>query len=225
MSKASAQCVPAVEQLQGMLRKIDRLTLPLASRRDIESVLVCQVARELDGLMPWQRGHGRRTAALAIRIGKAFRLPTEELHHLKLAALLHDIGLLVYPLPLSRQHTFLDPDTYESIQNHPRVGSQLLESFSFLKRASIIIAHHHERWDGSGYPYGIRGRLIPIEARILSVSDAFDAVSVPNVRDRKTRDVIALRILRAASGTQFDPTLIHLLDMLFSNLSTSREDL
>ena len=205
-----------------VLDEHDALEAQPSSAQDLG--LVQHVTRLLDGALPWQRGHGTRTKGLAQVLGTAAGLSGDALHHLALASLLHDMGLLALPGSLTSPSGCLDFRSYEAVQCHPRLAAQWLEPFRFLRRASVIIAHHHERWDGSGYPYGIRGRLIPLEARILSVADAFDAVSVPNVRDRKTRDAIALRILRAASGTQFDPTLVHLLDMLFSNSSTSRED-
>jgi HD-GYP domain-containing protein (c-di-GMP phosphodiesterase class II) len=80
-----------------------------------------------------------------------------------------------------------------------------------------MIAHHHERWDGSGYPYGLGGEFIPFGARILAVADAFEAIQVPEACDRSVRDQIALRILRVASGTQFDPAIVDLLIELGGN--------
>lgn len=200
-----------VLKIQSMLRKIDRLYLPPLSRRDLEGIMVRQVSKELDRLLPWQAGHGQETAAVAIHMGLAANLDDELLHQLKLAALLHDIGLLMLPSHLKTGRAARDPDSYVAIQNHPRLGATLLEPFSFLREATIMIAHHHERWDGSGYPYGLRGQFIPIGARILAVADAFEAVQVPHVRDQSLRDRIALRILRVASGTQFDPLIVDLL--------------
>lgn len=205
------QVEPAVLKMQSMLQKIDRLHLPATSRRDLESILVRQVGKELDRLLPWQAGHGQETAAVAIRMGFAANLDDELLHQLKLAALLHDIGLLMLPSHLQTGREARDPDSYVTIQNHPRLGANLLEPFSFLRDATIMIAHHHERWDGSGYPYGLRGAFIPLGARILAVADAFEAIQVPHVHDRSLRDRIALRILRVASGTQFDPVIVDLL--------------
>ena len=95
----SEQIHPGIITMQAMLRKIDRLRLPLASRRDVESILVRQVTKELDRALPWQAGHGRRTAAISLLIGRAVGLTPDELHHLKLAALLHDIGTLDAPSP------------------------------------------------------------------------------------------------------------------------------
>lgn len=202
---------PAVLRIQGMLQKIDRLHLPATSRRDLESILVRQVSNELDRLLPWQAGHGQETAAVALRIGHAVNLDDEVLHQLKLAALLHDIGILMLPPRLRTGRGLLDPDSYVAIQNHPRLGANLLEPFSFLRDATNMIAHHHERWDGSGYPYGLRGEFIPLGARILAVADAFDAIEVPGTFDRSLRNHIALRILRVASGTQFDSVVVGIL--------------
>ena len=201
----------AVLAIQNMLQKIDRLYLPPTSRRDLESILVRQVTRELDRLLPWQAGHSEATAASAVHIGQAMGLHDAVLHELKLAALLHDIGLLMLPTQSQTGRESLDMDSYTTIQNHPRLGSILLEPFPFLRETTAMIAHHHERWDGSGYPYGLRGDFIPLGARILAVADAFTAIHVPHLHDRFRRDRVALRILQVAAGTQFDPLVVNTL--------------
>lgn len=207
----SEQIHPAIITIQTMLRKIDRLRLPLASHRDVESILVRQVSKEIDRALPWQRGHGRRTATISLLIGQALDLTSCELHDLKLAAFLHDIGILMLPAHLSAGKYPLESEAYVALQNHSRLGATLLEPFICIKEASILIAHHHERWDGSGYPYGIRGKFIPLGARILSVADAFDAIKVPRVYDYVLRNAIALRMLFISSGTQFDPSVVEAL--------------
>ncbi len=206
---------PTILSIQALLRKIDHLILPPPSRRDVESILVRQASKEIDRALPWQAGHGRRTAAIALDIGRALNMDADALHHLKLAALLHDVGLLMRPEWLTTGRGPLEPASYEVVQNHPRLGATLLEPFSFLKEAAVLVAHHHERWDGSGYPYGIRGAFIPVGARILAIADAFDAIQVPHVSDPERRSRIALRILRVRAGTQFDPELIDRLSELF----------
>lgn len=195
-------------KIQKQLRKIDQLRLPGQSRRDIESILVEQVARELDRALPVRAGHGFRTAETAMLLGQELAMVNEELHQLKLASYLHDVGLLLMPRGVAEDSGYLDADAYRAVQNHARLGASLLEPFTFLQAASVFIAHHHERWDGTGYPYGIRGPFIPLGARILAVADAFDAIAVPNVQEQSQRDLIALRILLVASGTQFDPTVV-----------------
>ena len=199
---------PLVQKLQGLLHKIDRLQLPASSRRDVESILVRQVSKDIDRALPWQARHGRRTATVALLIGQAMDLEAGLLHALKLAALLHDIGLLTLPPRLAKHPGFVDVESYVAVQNHPRQGAALLEPFSFLKVASTIIAHHHERWDGAGYPYGIRGIFIPLGARVLAIADAFDAIQVPKADFPEVRAQVAYRILRVAAGTQFDPDLV-----------------
>ena len=105
----SEQIHPGIITIQGMLRKIDCLRLPLASRRDVESILVRQVGQEIDRALPWQAGHGRRTAAISLLIGQVVGMTTGELHDLKLAAFLHDIGLLMLPHDLTIGEASFDP--------------------------------------------------------------------------------------------------------------------
>jgi HD-GYP domain-containing protein (c-di-GMP phosphodiesterase class II) len=196
-----------LNRIQLALRTIDTLWLPESVRPRVETVLVRCVGKIMDRALPSQQGHGERTAALAETIGAAAGLCQQALHDLTLASLLHDIGLLT----LNSEHDpdeHLDIQSYAAIQSHPRAGAEWLEPFRFLGNASVIIAHHHERWDGSGYPYGIRGTFIPLEARILAIADAFDAIQVPMVTDQTTRDRVAYRILTVAAGTQFDPELV-----------------
>jgi response regulator RpfG family c-di-GMP phosphodiesterase len=204
--------------MQAMLRKIDRLRLPLASRRDVESILVRQVGKEIDRALPWQSGHGLRPAAISLLIGQAIGLTIGELHDLKFAALLHDIGLLMLPQELIIGGNTLDSESYVAVQNHPRLGASFLEPFFFLREASVLIAHHHERWDGSGYPYGIRGTFIPLGSRILAIADAYDAIKVPDADDA-VRNQVALRIILVASRTQFDPALVEVFYRIQNALS------
>jgi HD-GYP domain-containing protein (c-di-GMP phosphodiesterase class II) len=216
---------PVILKIQGLLHKIDRLQLQASSRREVESILVRQVSKEIDRALPWQAGHGRRTATLALMIGQTMGLDSGELHALKLAAFLHDIGLLLLPPPLAARRGFVESESYVAIQNHPRHGATLLEPFSFLREASTIIAHHHERWDGSGYPYGIRGPFIPLGSRILAIADAFDAIRIPGVSNVAARNAIALRIIRVASGTQFDPELVDTLCLFQESIPTMGAEL
>lgn len=210
--EAQAQIEPAVLRIQALLQKIDRLRLPESSRRDVESILVRQISKDIERILPWQAGHGKRTAVVALRIGQAVHFDPDAMHHLELACLLHDIGILMLPTHLRTDRSPLDSDSYVTIQNHPRLGATLLEPFPFLREATTLIAHHHERWDGSGYPYGIRGEFIPLGAKILAIADAFDAIQIPGISDEAVRHMIALRILHVASGTQFDPTLVQIFD-------------
>ncbi len=201
-----------LQRIKMLLRKADALPIPSSLRPTIETSLVRQAARMMDGALPWQRGHGRRTAVLARAIGACADLSHESRHHLTLAALLHDIGLLALPPGLVAHTGCLDAQSYAERQSHPRMGAECLLPYRFLRNASVIIAHHHERWDGSGYPYGVRGTFIPIEARVLAIADAFDAIHIPGMIDQDARDRAAYRILTVGSGTQFDPRLVEMCE-------------
>lgn len=218
--EAETTVTTVLPRVIAMLSKIDGLRLPPRSRRDVESILVRQVTKEIDRALPWQAGHGRNTADIALTIGQAMALDVDALHHLKLAAFLHDIGRLMLSPCITESRAPLEPESYVALQHHARLGANVLEPFAFLSEASILIAHHHERWDGSGYPYGIRGTYIPLGARILAIADAFDAIHVPGSSDRVGRNRVAVRILRVAAGTQFDPELVDLLSCLAHSADT-----
>jgi len=200
---------PTVLKIFALLEEVNSLQSS-ASQHYLEEVTVTQVTHLLDEVLSWQRGHGRRAAQIARSLGAAAGFASETLHHLTLAALLHDIGLLALSSDLASHTGYLGIHSYADRQCHPRLGAQWLEPYPFLRQAAVIIAHHHERWDGSGYPYGIRGSFIPIEARVLAIADAFDAIEVPGVNDCHLRDHVAYRIIAAAAGTQFDPRLVEL---------------
>lgn len=174
---------------------------------------ILRAVRELvlliEATSPRQRGHGRRTAEFAHRLGLALGLAPDVLVDLTLAGLLHDIGLLTLPAPLLDDTRELSAREFALYQSHPRAGAELLHSISFLRRPALWIAHHHERWDGCGYPYGLRAAFIPLGARILAVADTFDAflhpaTSVEHVPEMAT----ALGLLRVVAGSQLDPELV-----------------
>ncbi len=158
---------------------------------------------------PRHQGHGRRTADLAHRIGLAVGLGADELVDLTIASLVHDIGLLTLPPALLDETRELSAREFSVYQSHPRAGAELLQPISFLRRPALWIAHHHERWDGCGYPYGLRGAFIPLGARILAVADTFDAFLYPPTANGHAPDVAtALGLLRVVAGSHLDPDLV-----------------
>ncbi len=199
---------PPILIIQQMLIKIDGFQLPLSSRRDIEGILCRQVSRFVETSMPGHAGHGERTASYSFRLGKAIRLTPAALHHLKLAALLHDIGLLTVPGNIPSKAGPLTGEEYAALQSHPRAGAELLGSIRFLREAAVLIAHHHERWDGYGYPYGLRGELIPTGSRILAVADTYDAILSRRRWLGSLAHESAWTELRAVAGSQLDPSLV-----------------
>jgi len=155
--------------------------------------------------------HLKRVRVYAVEVGKQLGLSEPELEALKAAALLHDIGKLAVPEHIISKPGRLTPEEFEKMKIHPVVGAEILERVSFPYPVAPIVRAHHEKWDGSGYPYGLRGEEIPIGARILSAVDCLDALA----SDRQYRRAIALEEAMnevvAQAGKSFDPNVVRVL--------------
>jgi HD-GYP domain-containing protein (c-di-GMP phosphodiesterase class II) len=152
--------------------------------------------------------HSTRLAEWAMRVGQELGLEEIELQNLEVAALLHDIGKVGIPDSILRKPERLDPEEYALMKKHPEYGWAVLRMLPGFERAALDILHHHESFDGKGYPAGLKGTEIPVVSRIVSVIDAFDAM----VSSRPYRKGLpyeeAVRRLTEASGTQFDPLVV-----------------
>lgn len=153
-------------------------------------------------------GHSERVMEYAVRIGKVMGLGSERLRLLKIAALLHDIGKVEIPESILNKTEPLTPSEIKSLRRHPMYSVDILEPLSSIEMLIDSIKYHHERYDGKGYPTGKKGKEIPLEARILCVADAFDAMlsDRPYRRGMKMDEVLAE--LKNNSGTQFDPETV-----------------
>jgi HD-GYP domain-containing protein (c-di-GMP phosphodiesterase class II) len=200
------------------LKQIDALQLPPVAQRDMEERLSEDASAYMERFIRHNPGHGSRTATYSALLAQALEISDEEIHDLRLAGLLHDIGLLCMDEQLLTRPDLWDAVAYAHVQSHPRVGAELLRPFAFLSSAALAIAHHHERWDGSGYPYGLRGDFIPLPARILAIADAYDAIHVPADVAPSLRQRICLRLLKIRAGSQFDPTLVSIFASAVTNV-------
>ncbi len=168
-------------------------------------------------------GHCERTAQFSLALGHAVELSAQELLQLHYAALLHDLGKFSLPLHL-RTGTNLSPQEDLKHQCHPRIGAAMLQQWPSLTTASVLIAHHHERWDGYGYPYGLRGTLIPLGSRILSIADTFDQLTFPHPHGEGQPFEKAIQVLKGGSRLRFDPELTEQFLLLIPNFfNTSNE--
>lgn len=153
----------------------------------------------------YAKGHSERVSVLATQLGKELRLDGNTLNNLMLAALLHDIGKIGIPDTILNKPGRLDKDEYSVVKEHPLKSVKILESINHLKDILDDVLYHHESFDGNGYPKGLKGKDIPIGARIIKICDTFDAMTSP----RPYRDAMptedALTEIRRYSGLQFDP--------------------
>jgi len=164
--------------------------------------------------------HLQRVRIYAVEIAKELNVTPDELQALQAAALLHDIGKLAVPEHIVSKPGKLTPEEFEKMKIHPVVGAELLEKVQFPYPVAPIVRAHHEKWDGSGYPFGLRGEEIPVGARILAAVDFFDALA----SDRQYRralpinDVVAR--LSSESGKHFDPQVVNVLLRRYKRLET-----
>ena len=156
----------------------------------------------------YTRGHSDRVAEYALLIGKKIGLSEEELKKLRIGGLFHDIGKIGIPDAILLKTDKLTNDEYSEIKNHPAIGAHILSNATIFQDLIPIVKHHHERYDGKGYPSNLLGEGIPLLARITSIADTFDAM----ISRRSYRDALSLEFvkdeLRKCSGTQLDPKLV-----------------
>ena len=162
--------------------------------------------------------HVRRVQIYAARMGEVFDLSKSEIAALKAGALLHDIGKLAVPEHIISKPGRLTPEEFEKMKIHPVVGAEILERVRFPYPVVPIVRAHHEKWDGSGYPFGLKEREIPIGARILSAVDFMDAMA----SDRQYRRALpideVMKRLLAESGKSFDPNVVNVLHRRYRQL-------
>ena len=152
---------------------------------------------------PDSAGHAERVTVLALQIAAALRAGAGRLDAIRTGGPVHDVGKLAVDPSILRKPGALDPDEVESIRRHPELGVRMLEGV--LRRGLECVLHHHERWDGTGYPHGLAGDEIPIEARIVALADAYDAMTSERPYRRALTREEALAEVRRCAGTQFDP--------------------
>ena len=154
--------------------------------------------------------HSERVVRMAVGLGRLAGMEGEALRDVKFGALLHDIGKLALPDVILVKPGKLDEEETRLMRTHPRMGYDMLQRIDFLHDASVIPHSHHERWDGTGYPQGLKGEQIPLAARIFSVVDVWDALSFPRSYKPAWPESDVLQYLRDAAGGQLDPRLVQL---------------
>ena len=190
-------------------------------RTDVQSSVLLRrsvtraLARTMEERDPQTQDHLRRVHRLCVGVAQRFGLSQDEMESLGSAALLHDIGKVTVPESILTKPGRLTPEELERVKRHSIVGAEIVEALPFRHSLAPIIRHHHERWDGGGYPDRLKGRRIPLSARILSVVDCYDALTMDRPYRKALSHREAVEFMERESGRMFDPEIVDaLLDYL-----------
>ena len=198
---------------------------PISAERRAQAAAIGQWASDtatqaLASVLAPQPDHRGRPsdmiASLATGIGLEMGLPHEEIERIRIASLLHDLGKIAIPDELLDQPTKLTDAQWQAIGEHPRIGQVILEQATSLREAIPVVLHHHERFNGGGYPHGLKGNEIPLGARIVAVADAYHAMVHVRPYKGALSHTAALAELRLHAGTQFDPEVVDVFSRLYS---------
>jgi putative nucleotidyltransferase with HDIG domain len=166
------------------------------------------LAATLDARDPYTAGHSERVSVLSVEVGRTLGLPESDIEVLRFGALLHDIGKIGIPDDVLRKPGRLTDEEFATIMEHPSLGARILSTIPFLQPHLPIVELHHERPDGLGYPKGLRGDEIPLLARIVHVTDAYDAITSARAYRQGRSSAEALRELWRCAGTEFHPEIV-----------------
>lgn len=175
------------------------------------------LVQALEAKDTYTSGHSARVGKLAVAIAEAIKMSEDKIESLKYAAVLHDVGKIGVSETILNKEGELQESEWESIRSHPVIGQTIIKGIKFLFDIGEVVRHHHERYDGQGYPDGIKGEEIPLESRIIAVADTYDAItSDRSYRKGKTHDE-AIEELKRVAGSQLDPELV----IIFCKVVTS----
>lgn len=178
----------------------------MLKKAHLDSVKI--LVEAIDSKDPYTRGHSDRVRKWSVQIAEKLGFSEKKLESLEFGALLHDIGMIGIKDEILQKQDPLSPEEHQHIQEHPLIGVKIMEGVSFFKNKISMIRHHHERFDGSGYPDGLVGENIPSEARIIAIPDAFDAMTSLRPYRRAMPREDALAELEKGKGKQFDPKIL-----------------
>ncbi|WP_198138390.1 HD domain-containing phosphohydrolase [Clostridium carboxidivorans] len=156
-----------------------------------------------------EQEHSRRVSELCKQLGEAIGMPKGDMEELKIAGLLHDIGKIAIGECILNKKGKLTDEEWEQIKKHSEVGYRILSTVNHMSEMSEYVLHHHERWDGSGYPKGLMKEAIPLQSRIIAIADSYDAMTSERSYRKALSEKIAINELKSNAGTQFDPKLIN----------------
>lgn len=183
-------------------------------RREAYVESVSALAMALDARHPFTAGHSRRVSESACSVGRAMGLSAQQMERLRVGAVLHDLGKISVADAILQKDGPLTDQEMAQVQRHPRIGRSMLENIQGFGDYLDAVEQHQENWDGTGYPQGLQGEGIVVEARIIHVADAYDAMTTDRFYRKGMTHEVAIRILWGCSGTQFDPAVVGLFAAL-----------
>jgi HD-GYP domain-containing protein (c-di-GMP phosphodiesterase class II) len=175
---------------------------------------VGSLAQALDARDAYTAGHSRRVSEYSCAIAKAMNIPEQDLETISVGALLHDLGKIGISDLVLQKPGRLTPEENELIRQHPIIGRRILENVQGLESYLGIVELHHENWDGTGYPHGLRGEQTPLLARIVKVADAYDAMTSDRPYRSGKSHAEALTVLRSVCGSEMDPSVVEAFTLL-----------
>jgi putative nucleotidyltransferase with HDIG domain len=181
-------------------------------RAILQSLL--SLANALEAKDPYTRGHSERVGRMAGRVARAFRMSDTEVKAITQAGLLHDLGKIGIPGAVLRKPGPLSADEWESMRQHPVTGAQILAPLEFFAEGALIVRHHHERINGSGYPDGLTAEAIPLGARIVAVADVYDALTSDRPYRPKLMSEQAIGELQRQAGRTLDGEIVAIFCVL-----------
>jgi len=184
--------------------------------------IIYALAATVDAKDHYTYGHSRKVSDYSVAIAEALDLPQDRISTIRAASLLHDIGKVGIPDSILSKEGPLTDEEWEPVKTHPKLGVEILRHIIDLVNCLPAILHHHEHYDGRGYPSGLKGDSIPLEGRILAIADAYDAMTSPRPYREQLSSQSALEELKRCAGTQFDPELVELFCTLIESATSSR---
>jgi len=166
------------------------------------------LAKAIDAKDPYTKGHTEKVTRYAVEIAKEMKLPKKLIRNIEFAALIHDIGKIGIKDSVLTKPAKLSESEYEVIKKHPLIGEQILAPIEFLTNIAPLVLYHHENYDGSGYPEGLKGEEIPIGARVINVADSYEAMISDRPYSKSMSRKEAIEELMNKSGSQFDPKIV-----------------
>jgi putative nucleotidyltransferase with HDIG domain len=182
------------------------------------------IANAVEARDPYTAGHTNRVTNIALEIARELHWSREQIENLEIGALLHDIGKIGITDVILRKQGSLTTDEYLEMKQHPVVGAQMLKGVAALRPVLPYILFHQERYDGKGYPFGFAGNEIPIEGRLLTVADTFDAMTSDRPYRKALSDEEALAEIVRQRGAQFDPEMVDALIRAHQHGRLKRQD-